>query len=447
MNRSDLHPYQNRAVEFIRAKKKCGLFLDMGLGKTVSALTAVSDLIQSCMIERVLVIAPLRVCNSVWSQEARKWDHLSHLKVNVATGPAWRRREALDTLADVWVINRENVVWLIKEYLKGAWRYDAVIIDESSAFKSPSAKRFKILRKATPLCQVVVLLTGTPSPNGIMDLWSQMYLIDSGESLGRTITSYRERFFAQDYMGYNWLPIDGSHGAVQKLIAPKVLSMQAEDYIDVPDRIDLIERVEMPADVKSDYDDFEQDLFLQFDGVEIEALSAGVLAGKLLQFANGAIYVDEDHNWKELHTAKLDALADIISENAGENVLCAYNFKHDLARLRKRFPDGVVLGTDPRTIESWNRGEIKLMLAHPGSCGHGINLQGGGSMIVFFSLNWNLEFDQQIIARLHRQGQTRPVRVVRILSAGTIDERVLRVLGAKGAVQRDLLKALRHTKG
>jgi SNF2 family DNA or RNA helicase len=444
LTRSDLHPYQERSADFIRNKKKCALWLFMGAGKTVSTLTAVSDLIQSCMIERVLVIAPLRVCNSVWKQEGAKWDHLSHLRIEVATGPAWRRREALDTLADVWVINRENVVWLIKEYLKGAWRYDAVIIDESSAFKSAAAKRFKILRKATPLCQVVVLLTGTPSPNGIMDLWSQMYLIDSGESLGRTITGYRERFFVQDYMGYNWLPIDGSHGAVQKLIAPKVLSMQAEDYIDVPDRIDLIERVEMSADVKSDYDSFEDDLFLQFDGVEIEALSAGVLAGKLLQFANGAIYIDEEHNWKELHTAKLDALADIIAENSGENILVAYNFNHDLARLHARFPDGVVLGTDPRTIESWNRGEISLMLAHPGSCGHGINLQAGGSMIVFFSLNWNLEYDQQIIARLHRQGQTRPVRVVRILSAGTIDERVLRVLGAKGAVQRDLLKALKR---
>ena len=521
MNRSNLHSYQERAIDFICEQRKCGLFLDMGLGKTVSALTAVSDLIDSCMIDKVLVIAPLRVCNSVWKQEGAKWEHLSHLKINVCTGSAQRRREALNAPGDVYVINKENVVWLIKEHLKGRWSFDTLIIDESSSFKSPSSKRFRILRKAAPLNQVVILLSGTPSPNGLLDLWSQMHLIDR-EILGRTITGYKQRFFNADYWGYTWTPKYDAPEKIQNLIKSRVLSMRAEDYIEVPERIDIVETVELPKNVKADYDEFARNLFLQFttnniqseisaenskspkqgseisepptgdleiynkknklkktkspkqgsensksplenskspaeisaecpEKIEIEAISAAVLANKLLQFANGAIYTDEEEvsghrvrEWKEIHKAKLDTLAEIIEENSGENIIVAYNYRHDLARLKMRFPDAKILDKNPATIDRWNEGNtIRLLLAHPGSCGHGLNLQSGGSMLIFFSLNWNLEYDKQIIARLHRQGQTKPVRVVRIIAAGTIDERVMMVLGQKDSVQSDLLEALR----
>jgi len=444
MNRSDLHAYQNRAIDFICEQKKCGLFLDMGLGKTVATLTAVSDLIDACIIKKVLVIAPLRVCNSVWKQETKKWTHLWHLRINIATGTAGARTKALNTPGDVYVINRENVTWLM-DMCKGRWPFDAVIIDESSSFKSHASKRFRALKKVAPITQIMVLLTGTPSPNGLLDLWSQIFLIDQGKALGRGITAYRQRFFTPDYWGYSWEPKPGSHEAIQDLIKPRVLSMQAEDYIEVPDRIDLVERVEMPEKVKKDYDKFERNLYIQFEDAEVEAVSAGVLANKLLQFANGTIYVDDDLllNWKGLHDAKLTALDEIIEENPGENILIAYNYRHDLARLRRQFPEAVVLDKNPKTIDRWNAGEIRLLLAHPGSCGHGLNLQSGGSMLIFFSLNWNLEYDKQICARLHRQGQTQPVRVVRIISAGTIDERVLSVLDQKDAVQNDLLRALR----
>ncbi len=442
MNRSNLHAYQNKAIDFIHNKKKCGLFLDMGLGKSCITLTAVSDFINACIIKKVLVTAPLRVCNSVWKQEGQKWDHLSHLRINIATGTAETRIKALNTPGDVYVINRENVTWLVDLY-KGRWPFDCVIVDESSSFKSYASKRFRALKKVAPIVQIMVLLTGTPSPNGLLDLWSQIFLIDQGKALGRGITAYRQRFFTPDYWGYSWEPKPGSHKLIQNLIKPRVLSMQAKDYIDVPDRIDLIERVELSNKVKRDYDDFEKNLFLEFKDIEIEAISAAVLANKLLQFANGAIYTDEEHNWKEIHKVKLDALGEIIEENSGENILVAFNYHHDLARLSKRFPTAVILDKNPKTIDRWNSGKIKLLLAHPGSCGHGLNLQEGGSMLIFFSLNWNLEYDQQIIARLHRQGQKKPVRIVRIISVGTIDDKVLKVLKTKGCVQSDLLKALR----
>ena len=442
MNRSNLHPYQTRAVDFICEKRRCALFLDMGLGKTVSTLTAISDLTSACIIKRTLVIAPLRVANSVWKQEARKWEHLSHLRVNIATGTDKQRRKALNAPGDVYVINRENVVWLIQNS-KGKWPFQAVVVDESSSFKSHAAKRFKALKKAIPFSKVVVLLTGTPSPNGLHDLYSQMFLVDGGAALGRGITEYRKRFFNVDYWGYTWTPKAGSHEKVQELIRPMVLSMRGEDYIQLPERIDIVERIEMPAKVKKQYDKFEKDLFMEIDpGIEIEALSAAVLANKLLQFANGAIY-NEDRTWNELHTAKLDALQEIIEENSGENIIVAYNYKHDLARLQKRFPHGVLMDKGGRMVEEWQKGSVPLMFSHPASCGHGLNLQQGGSLIIWFGLNWGLEYDQQLNARLWRQGQTRPVRVVRIVCRGTIDERVLKVLGQKDAVQADLLAALK----
>jgi len=443
LNREHLHDYQNRAIDFIKEKERCGLFLGMGLGKTTSTLTAISDLQDSFAVQKVLVIAPLRVANSTWAQEAEKWDHLKHLKVSVCTGFEKARRSALHREADVYVINRENVVWLVDLYKK-KWPFDCVIVDESSSFKNPSAKRFRALKKALPYTNYMVLLTGTPSPNSLMDLWPQMYLIDFGESLGRTITGYRQRFFEQDFMGYRYTIRDGCAEKIHNLISDRVISMSAEDYLDLPDRIDLETKVELPAGVMKRYKELEKTLLAELEtGEEVEAVSAAALANKMLQFSNGAAYHDEHKNWAEIHKEKLDALADIVEDNPDENMLVAYNYRFDLERLQKRFPQAVVLDKEHETIERWNRGEIKMLLAHPASAGHGINLQRGGSMSVWFGLNWSLELYQQFNARLHRQGQTKPVRIIHIVAKGTIDERVLMVLKDKDATQASLLNALK----
>ena len=443
LSRSDLHEYQNRAIEFIKSKKRCGLFLGLGMGKTTASLTAMSDALDSMTVAKVLVIAPLRVANSVWAQETKQWTHLSHLRVSVCTGNERTRMAALQRDADIYTINRENVPWLVKLYGK-KWPFDAVIVDESSSFKSPSSQRFKALKRALPFTDYVVLLTGTPSPNGLLDLWSQMYLVDFGERLGKTMTGYKQRFFESDYMGYKFTPRQGSSEAIHRLLSDKVLSMSAEDYLQVPDRIDLVERVELPPKVFAQYQEFERTLLAELDdGQEIEAISAAVLANKLLQWSNGATYTDSLGNWSELHSVKLDALADLVEQNPSENMLVAYNYKTDLERLRVRFPDAVVMDKQQETIDRWNRGEIQMMLAHPASAGHGLNLQKGGSMLVWFGLNWSLELYQQFNGRLHRQGQTRPVRVVHIVASGCMDERVIDALNKKGETQNALLFALK----
>jgi SNF2 family DNA or RNA helicase len=753
----DLHQYQLHAIEFIKREKRCLLAISMGLGKTISTLTAVNDLIDSFTIHKTLIIAPLRVANSVWTQEAALWEHTKHLKVSVCTGTERQRLTALMQDADIFVINRENVEWLVKSQKK--WRFDCVVVDESDSFKNASSKRFRALRKVLPDTTHMVLLSGTPSPNGLLDIWAQMYLIDFGERLGRTMTSYKDRFFEKDYMGYNFTLREGSAGKIHDLLRDKVLSMSSEDYLELPDRISLVEAVDLPPATLRDYKDFETTLLATLpDGEEIEAMNAAVLAGKLLQWClaegtevltisgwkpietitkydllwdgiewancfgivcngykntieldgvhmttdhqiltvsgwhtaedivngyadkrfkrekvwdvdgdmppwvkpkqkcnmamsmrlwagscsywfksywnklqtlpkimwvqssvnnnsikewardvknktfshlvkrkikvqqskrqgfqklwgprnknvhfmgkfvfnflgryacwlfrqfnigsnrqqfwllqrqlsmgkyyrpkqqyqtecqnintlreneycsgsksiwnktwdatcagttvwvdrrkafsntkkvydilnvgtknrfvirgkngellishncNGAIYTDEHHNWSELHDVKLDALAEIIENNSGENILVAYNFKHDLARLQQRFPSGIVLDKDPSTITRWQQGKIKLLFAHPQSAGHGINLQDGGCLAVWFGLTWSLGHYQQFNARLHRQGQQRPVRIIHIIASDTIDERVVSVLTLKGAIQNNLLNALKRSK-
>lgn len=443
LSREHLHPYQVRAVDFIKERQRCGLFLDMGLGKSVSTLTAALDLIQSFSVHKVLVIAPLRVANSVWAQEVEKWGHLKSLRVSVCTGTQKKRLAALQMDADVYVINRENAEWLVEQY-GTRWPFDMVVIDESSSFKNASSKRFKAMRKVLPYTDYMVLLTGTPSPNGLIDLWAQVYLIDFGQSLGRTMTMYKHRFFEQDYMGYNFTPRKGSAEKIHGLISPFTVHMSAEDYLELPPRIDVTVSTAMPPAALEIYGNFEKTLLAELeDGEEVEAMTAAVLANKLLQFANGGMYTDEKRNWSEIHTAKLDALAEIIEDNAGENVLVSYNYKFDLERLLKRFPDAVVLDKQQETIDRWNRGEIKLLLAHPASAGHGLNIQAGGSLIVWFGLTWSLEYYLQFNARLHRQGQIKPVRIIHIVTEGTIDNRVLQVLTAKDRTQKSLLAALK----
>jgi SNF2 family DNA or RNA helicase len=443
LNRDDLHPYQHSAVDYIIDKGRCMLALDMGLGKTTSTLTAISDMVGAGVASKVLIIAPLRVCNSVWAQEARKWQHTKHLRVSVATGAARARTAALFKTADVYVINKENVPWIIAHYGK-KWPFDMIVIDESSTFKNSQSKRFKALRKVLPFIERLVLLTGTPSPNGLQDLWAQMFLVDHGERLGRTLTGFRDRFFDKDYFGYTYKIRPGSAPKIEALVADKVIHMSANDYLDLPDRIDIDVSVDLGPKAAAEYKDFERTSFAELDdGQEVEALSAAVLANKLMQFSNGALYTDKSGAWSSVHSAKLDALSDLVDDNSGETMLVAYNFKSDLARLKARFPQAVLLDKSQDTIDRWNRGEIEMLLAHPASAGHGLNLQAGGALCVWFGLNWSLELTQQFNARLHRQGQGRPVRIVRLLGADTIDARVAAVLRDKDATQASLLAALK----
>jgi len=443
LSRDDLHAYQRKAIEFVLRERRCMLALDMGLGKTASTLTVISDMLDGFTANKVLVVAPLRVANSVWRQEGGLWEHLKHLRISVCTGSDKARRGALALDADVYVINRENMPWLVENY--GAkWSFDMVVIDESSSFKNASSKRFKALRKMLPHIDAMVLLTGTPSPNGLLDLWAQMYLIDYGERLGRTLTGYKQRFFEADYFGRKFDLRPGSADKIHGLLSDKIVHMNADDYLDMPARIDLTIGVDLPPEVMSNYLDFERTMLAEIDGEEVEAATAAVLANKLLQYANGALYTNAAGSWAEAHGVKLDALAEIVEDNPGETMLVAYNYKSDLERLVKRFPQARVLDKKQETIDAWNRGEIPMLLAHPASAGHGLNLQNGGALCVWFGLNWSLEYYQQFNARLHRQGQTRPVRIAHIVSNNTIDQRVLGVLQNKNATQKSLLDALKR---
>ena len=441
-SRDDLHPYQLRAIEYIKDKRRCGLALAMGLGKTVVSLSAVNDMLDGFVATKVLVIAPLRVAKSVWPKEVTRWSHLSHLKVSVCLGTERQRLAALQTTADIYTINRENVPWLVTQY-RGKWPFDCVIIDESSSFKNSSSLRWKALRRTLPETYHMILLTGTPSPNGLLDVWSQQYLIDYGMSLGRTMTGYKQRFFESDYMGYKWTLRKGAAEDIQQLMASSWLSMAAEDYLELPERIDLVESIALSESIKAQYDQFEKTLLADLpDGEVVEAIHAGALATKLLQWCNGAIYTSEHKHWALIHDAKIDALAAIVEDN-DEPMLVAYTFKSDLERLQKAFPTAVVLDKDPATIDRWNRGEIQMLLAHPQSAGHGLNLQDGGALCVWFGLSWSLEAYLQFNARLHRQGQTRPVRIIHLIAQGCLDERVMSVLQDKDSQQRSLLMALK----
>ena len=443
-SRNDLHPYQHRMIDFIYNTPKCAVWAGLGLGKTVTTLTAITDLLDSFSVSKVLIIAPLRVANSVWHIEAKRWSHTKDLTFSIVTGSEKERISALFKSADIYVINRENVQWLVEHY-KTKWPYDLVVIDESSSFKSASSQRFKALKKVRTLTDRMVQLTGTPSPNGLIDVWSQMFLLDGGERLGKTMSAYKMRFFEAGYNGYSFKPVKNADKIIHKLIDDIVISLNVDDYLEMPERIDTVMRVNIPPTRLAEYKQLERDFIMQINDTEIVAYNAATLAGKLLQYCNGAMYTDELKNWTEIHTAKLDALDEILEDNQDENLLIAYNYKTDLIRLKARYPDAVVLDNDPNIIARWNNGNIKILLAHPASAGHGLNLQHGGSIIVWFGLNWSLELYQQFNGRLHRQGQTKPVRIVHIVADGCIDDKVMRAIENKAQTQDELLNALKLT--
>ena len=447
------HNYQTRALDFIINHRYCALFLDMGLGKSVIALTAIWDLIDSYLeVRKVLVIAPKSVARNTWPQEAAKWDHLRGLRMSLVMGNATRRKKALEADADVYVVNRDNVKWLVDycdlELVK--WPFDMVVIDESSSFKNPQSRRFKALRRMRWLMGRVVLLTGTPSPNGLMDLWSQMELLDYGERLGRTLTTYRQRYFRpgrnNGHVVYEWIPRVGAREQITEAISDICLSLQAKDYLEMPallehDTVVALEESEMKGYVK-----FEKEQLLQVDEATIEAVTAAALSNKLLQYASGAVY-DSDAEWHEVGSSKMEALSELL-EATEEPVLVFYAYKHELARMRSEFAglNPVHFTGEPDILERWNAGEIRLLLCHPASVAYGLNMQQGGRTIVWYTLTWNLELYQQANARLYRQGQEKPVLLYHIIAKGTLDEKVKEALAGKGDCQSALLERIKQLK-
>lgn len=444
------HPYQIRAKDFLLDNPNAALFLDMGLGKSVIALTAVAEL-QDCLeVDKALVIAPKSVARNTWSAEAQKWDHVSHLRLSIILGDEKTRERALASDADIYVINRENVVWLVERYKEWTWPFDMVIIDESSSFKNPSAKRFKALRRVRPQFRRVILLTGTPSPNGLMDLWSQIWLLDMGQRLGKTLTSYRAKYFTPGRRNgaviYEWRPKVGTTTKISELISDICMSMRAEDYIEVPDMIEAGMTLNFTEEKALLYKDFEREQLLQIDEDTIEALTAAALTNKLLQFTSGAVY-DNEHKWHFVDETKIEALADII-ENANEPVLVYYNYIHEKERIMDALKQyrPVAFRGEPGILQKWNEQKIRVMIAHPRSVAYGLNMQQGGRIIVWHSLTWDLEIYEQANKRLHRQGQTKPVLLYHLIVRGTMDERVMRTLKGKGDTQVSLLQQIREMK-
>lgn len=413
----------------------------------MSTLTAIQELIYDRFeISHVLVIAPKRVAEDTWTSEALKWDHVRGLTFSKILGSASQREAALKAEADIYLINRENVVWLV-DYLKKDWFFDMIVVDELSSFKSNQAKRFKSLRSVRPLSGRFVGLTGTPAPNGLMDLWPEVYLLDRGERLGKTITGFRDRYFypgkRNGYTVFTWEPKPGAEEAIHRSISDICVSMKAEDYLSLPERIVNDVKIRMDDREMKKYRELEREKLMELDGIEITALTAAAVWGKLLQLSNGAAY-DNHGNVVEFHDRKLDALEEIIDAACGHPVLVFYNFKHDYDRLMKRFrklkPRALKSSED---IRAWNAGEVPVMFVQPASAGHGLNIQAGGHIIVWFGLNPSLELYQQANARLHRQGQKETVIIHRLIVEGTVDEDVVKKLETKDERQDSLIEAVK----
>lgn len=439
------HDYQAYATDFILQNPVAAVFLDMGLGKSVITLTAIKDLcLDSFQVRKVLVIAPLRVARDTWPSEIEKWDHLKDLKYAVAVGTEMERKTALMQKANVYIINRENVQWLVEE--SGLpFDYDMVVIDELSSFKSFQAKRFRSLLKVRPTVKRMIGLTGTPSSNGLMDLWAQFRLLDLGKRLGRFITHYRNQYFTPDKRNgqvvFSYKPLPGAEEAIYSAISDITISMKAVDHLNMPECVMNEVKVALSEKERKTYNTMKADLVVSLQGEEIDAGTAAALAGKLSQMANGAVY-GEDKKYIEFHNRKLDALEDLIEAANGKPVLVAYWFKHDLERIKKRF-DVREISTS-KDIQDWNKGKIPVAVIHPASAGHGLNLQAGGSTMVWFGLTWSLELYQQANARLWRQGQQADTVVIHhIIAAGTIDERIMAALRNKDKTQSALIEAVK----
>ena len=445
------HDYQKFAVEHIINNPIAALLLDMGLGKTVITLTAIEELMQDRFeVRKVLVIAPLRVGRDTWPQEIEKWEHLKGLTYSVAIGTEIERKIALVAKADIYIINRENVEWLVKNC---PFDFDMVVIDELSSFKSGATKRFKSLLKVRPTVKRIVGLTGTPSSNGLMDLWAEYRLLDMGKRLGRYIGQYRRDFFTPDKRNqqiiFSYKPVAGAEESIYKLISDITISMKSVDYLKMPECVMNKVEVFMNEEEQAKYETMRKEMVLSLDGTDIDAVNAAALSNKLLQMANGAVY-NEEQKAVSIHDKKLDALEDLIEGANGKPVLIAYWFKHDLERIAKRLttkhiPFARIDGNE--SIRKWNDGELPVALIHPASAGHGLNLQAGGSTLIWFGLTWSLELYQQTNARLWRQGQKQTVVIHHIVSKGTIDENVMKALEKKDKTQSALIDAVKANLG
>lgn len=438
------HSYQEYAVKFIESHPISALFLDMGLGKTSITLTAVNELLfDSFEVRKVLVIAPLRVARNTWCDEIKKWDHLRNIKYSIVVGTEKERISALNEKADIYIINRENVDWLVN---KSGYKFDfdMIVIDELSSFKNHQSKRFKSLMKIRPKVKRIVGLTGTPSSNGLMDLFAEFKVLDLGERLGYFIGQYRNTYFKPDKTNgaivYSYKPLPNAENSIYEKISDITVSMKASEYLKMPELVISNYKVEMSEDEKKQYDEMKKNLICEIKDGEITVSNAGSLSNKLSQFANGAVY-DDEQNIVEIHSRKLDALEDIIESMNGKPLLVAYWYKHDLQRIKKRFDvREIKTGKD---IADWNKGKIPVALIHPASAGHGLNLQQGGSTLVWFGLTWSLELYQQTNGRLYRQGQKNTVVIQHIVTKGSIDEQILKALERKNKTQEDLIEAVK----
>lgn len=447
MDRNDLHDYQNYSVEFIKTHPISALLLSCGLGKTITTLTALHDLMFDFFeVHKVLIVAPLRVTR-VWKDEIEKWRHVGDFRIALVVGTEKERMTALYQPADIYIINRENVCWLVENW---KFDFDTVVVDELSSFKNGKAKRFKSLMKVRPKVKRIVGLTGTPAGNGLMDLWAEFKVLDMGKRLGRFISGYRDEYFLPDKRNgqviFTYKPKDGAEELIYKRINDITISMKAQDHIKMPELVEVEYPVYLNDKERKKYEELKKELVLSLDGGEITIANAATLANKLSQMANGAVY-DDDGKVLELHDRKLEALEDIIEFSNGKNLLVGYWFNHDLKRIEKKLDElGINYATLDKSedIERWNKGELQVGLIHPASAGHGLNLQEGGSNLVWYGLTWSLELYQQTIARLYRQGQKSETVVIQhIITKGTIDESILSALRNKDKTQSALIDAVK----
>lgn len=441
------HDYQKYAIEYIKSHPITALFLDMGLGKTVTTLTAIRDLMYDAFeVKGVLVVAPLRVARDTWPDELRKWNHLKELTCSVVVGTVAERRRALQQDADIYIVNRENLAWL---YENSRLDFDMVVLDELSSFKNHQSKRFRAMKAMRPKVKRIVGLTGTPTGNGLMDLWAEFRILDMGERLGRYISQYRNLYFKPDKRNgmvvYSYKPLPGAEEAIYHQISDITMSMKATDYLEMPELVSVAKEVRLSETEKKRYDELKKSLVLELPGGEVTSANAASLTLKLSQMANGAIYTD-DKNVVNIHDRKLEALEDLVESANGKSVLVAYWFKHDKDRIRERMEAREL--KEPQDFADWNAGKIPVALIHPASAGHGLNLQKGGSILIWFGLTWSLELYQQTNARLWRQGQAdKTVIIQHIVAKDTIDERILNVLKHKDGTQAALIDAVKADLG
>ena len=445
------HKYQLTAINHVINVPKCGLFLDMGLGKTVSTLTAIKELkYNRFQVNKVLIIAPKKVAEGTWSKEKDKWNHTKDFRVSLVLGSQQKRIKALSVNADLYIINRENIPWLV-DYLRNDWYFDTVVIDESSSFKNSRSKRFKALKMVLPKINRLIELTGTPSPNGVEDLWAQIYLLDQGTRLEKYITHFRTKYMEPNKRNrsqiFDYKIKDGVYDSIINKISDICISMKSEDYLELPDLSYNEIPVILNDKARRDYDKMERDFVLELEGAEdeITAVNAAALSNKLLQISNGAVY-DSSGIYTEVHDAKIEAFLELIERLQGKSLLVFYNFQHDRDRIKKALEKSDLIVKELKTTQDeddWNAGKIDILLTHPASAAYGLNLQEGGNHVCWFGLSWNLEHYQQANKRLHRQEQKEKVIIHHLVTQGTRDEDVMRALDNKAGVQEEIMQSLK----